>query len=313
MTLLAEYALTPDVFDAACYSGEEACAFHLNALKEVLLVEGLVRDLRNGEWAGLFRNEGREWHRRGKELVKKLSSQGRLLRYTGQRDLGPSTDTEWCAEALATHAIHPMSGGIVVTSPVKTHFPTEVIVAAVGDLPTAPWWARRSSSVRLHRRTTEYLDQLEPLLRSSRSLMFIDPHIDPSRRGYQEFVRLLVPVAARAPQPLIEIHRVCYDGSGASRSMLTQGDIESKFRGQFEADLRGTGVHVEVFVWDDFHDRYFLSNVLGISVPNGFDTTAAPDALTTWTRLGRDDRDDVQREFDPASGRHALRMRFTLP
>ncbi len=49
------------------------------------------------------------------------------------------------------------------------------------------------------------------------------------------------------------------------------------------------------------------------SVQNGFDTTTAPNAQTTWTRLGRRDRDDIQREFDPASNRHTLRARFRIP
>ena len=45
MALLAEYALTPDVFDATSYNSEEVCGLHLQTLKEVLLNEGLVRDL----------------------------------------------------------------------------------------------------------------------------------------------------------------------------------------------------------------------------------------------------------------------------
>ena len=42
MALLAEYALTPDVFDTTSYTSEEVCGLHLQNLKEVLLHEGLV-------------------------------------------------------------------------------------------------------------------------------------------------------------------------------------------------------------------------------------------------------------------------------
>ena len=84
------------------------------------------------------------------------------------------------------------------------------------------------------------------------------------------------------------------------------------FRGLTQL-ISAAGLRVEVFVWDDFHDRYIISNILGISAPNGFDATNALDSRTTWTRLGSPDRDDVQREFDPASGRHALTCRFTVP
>jgi hypothetical protein len=69
---------------------------------------------------------------------------------------------------------------------------------------------------------------------------------------------------------------------------------------------------VEVLIWDDFHDRYVISNLIGILLSNGFDTTANPASITSWTRLGREDRDDVQREFDPASKRHKLHARFVV-
>lgn len=58
--------------------------------------------------------------------------------------------------------------------------------------------------------------------------------------------------------------------------------------------------------------RYLVSNLIGISLPNGFDTTASP-RPTTWSRLGRPDRDDIQREFDKAAGRLVLRGRFRIP
>ena len=76
--------------------------------------------------------------------------------------------------------------------------------------------------------------------------------------------------------------------------------------------LRAAGLQAEVYIWDDFHDRFLISNLVGISLPNGFDTGGAH-KLTRWTRLGRTDRDDVQREFDAGSGRHTLRGKFTIP
>ena len=48
MPLLADYAVTPDVFDVASYSNEEACRASLELIREAMLTEGLVRDLRGG-------------------------------------------------------------------------------------------------------------------------------------------------------------------------------------------------------------------------------------------------------------------------
>jgi hypothetical protein len=59
-------------------------------------------------------------------------------------------------------------------------------------------------------------------------------------------------------------------------------------------------------------ETYLISELVGIGMQNGFDTTAAA-TKTTWHRLGREDRDDIQREFHPAGRIHHLRQRFTIP
>ncbi len=315
MPLLADYAITPDVFDIASYSNEEVCGLHVQTLKEVLLVEGLVRDLRDGEWRGLFSADTRAWHRRAKEFVRKMAIQGRLVGSGPALEGSPDDDRGWCAEALGTHGANPFTGGIVVTESVKTAYGEEPLVARIDRLTSAPWWAARSPSVRLARNLAEYQTHLDPVLRCANSIMFIDPHLDPARHGYRELGNLLANAGRRIPPPAIEIHRVCYEGSGPGRQFPMREDpayFEQRFRTSLETPSRDAGVSIEVFIWDDFHDRFLISNLVGISVPNGFDTTTDPNAITRWTRLGRSDRDDVQREFDPASGRHALRNQFVI-
>src|SRR5262249_134186 len=129
---------------------------------------------------------------------------------------------------------------------------------------------------------------------------------------YREFRQVLASAGGRTPAPLIEIHRVCYEGSGPGRQLLNLAELERAFRDALTAPLRGAGLAAEGFVWDDFHDRSLLSNLMGISMANGFDTTTNQNDITTWNRLGRTDRDDVQREFDPASARHTLQRRFLV-
>ena len=88
--------------------------------------------------------------------------------------------------------------------------------------------------------------------------------------------------------------------------------FEHRFRSALVGPLRTAGLQAEVFVWDRFHDRFLISNLIGISLPNGFDTGGRYPS-TRWTRLGRPDRDDIQREFDPSSNRHTLHGRFSIP
>jgi hypothetical protein len=315
MPLLADYAITPDVLDVTSYSSEEVCGLHLDRIREVMLTEGLVRDLRAGEWGRLFTNDGRPWHRRGKELLKKLAQQNRLVPFQPTVSGSPPDDSAWCQEALGTHRVIPFTGGVIVTEPVKAAFPAEPRVGRIDRLASAAWWAARSPSVSLGRSMPAYLKQLAPVLRCANSLMFIDPHLDPARPSFRDFAQLLAAAGRRSPAPAIEIHRVCYEGSGPSRVFPMNdeaGYFERRFRDALQATVSAASFRVEVFIWDDFHDRYLICNLIGISLPNGFDTTADPTSMTRWTRLGREDRDDVQREFDLASNRHALRHRFTI-
>jgi len=313
MPLLTDYALTPDVFDVTSYSSEEICGLHLDRIREVLMTEGLVRDLRAGDWRRLFAVDERPWHRRGKELVKKLATQGRLVGFQPTLTHLPADDRDWCAEALGTHGSRPFTGGVIVTPPVKDAYSGEPLVARIDQLSRTAWWTARSPSVRLARNLAGYQQHLDPILRCANSLQFVDPHLDPARHQYREFADLLVCAGRRAPAPLIEIHRVCYEGSGPGRRILDLAVLERSFRDGLADPLRAAELQAQVFVWDDFHYRHVISNLVGILMENGFDTTGDPRSITTWARLGRADRDDVQREFDPASRRHALRRRFTIP
>ena len=209
MPLLAEYAITPDVFDNTSYSSEEACRAHLNTIREVMMNEGLVRDLRKGEWRALFQNDGRPWHRRAKEIVKKLYTQRRLVEFPAKLPTPPISDQGWCAEALAGHRQKAMAGGVIVTSPVKDAYRKNPLVEQADRLSRAPWWTERSPSVRLNRKLADYRQHLDPILRCANSLMFIDPHLKPERHDYREFGDLLAGAGQRSPPPRIEIHRAC--------------------------------------------------------------------------------------------------------
>ena len=309
MALLADYAITPDVFDVRSYSSNEICRMRLDEIRRVMMDEGVVRDLRSGEWRTLFENDRRPWHGLAKEIVTKLHVQGRLLEFPATLQTAPTNDHEWCAEALASHHKEAMTGGVIVTERVKKDHKRDPTVERIDLLSRAPWWRLRDSSVRPDRKLADYRRHLRPLLRRANSIHFIDPHLHPERHGYREFAKLVTDAGRRRFPPFIAIHRVCYVGSGPTQSFP---DFEPIFRRHLLSRLRAAGLTAKVFIWDDFHDRYLLSNLMGISMQNGFDITGKPDDLTTWTRLGRRAHDDIQLEFEPGSQRHTLRKSFLL-
>lgn len=310
MALLAEYALTPDVFDTTSYSSEEVCGLHLQALREALLQEGLVRDLRDGEWMRRFGEADRPWHLRGKELLKKLRTQKRLVPAKAALVRDPVTDGEWCNEAIASHGLLPLAG-IIATDAVAAPHAGTPIVCSVSKLRNSSWWASRSPSVRLGRTLAAYERALDLVLRHANSLILVDPYLDPTDvYQYGDLLRLLEKLQVRSSKPLVEIHRAAWYGSGNDKRPRV-GEVVAALTPALSATAKKAGISVDVFLWDDIHDRHLITDLVGISLPYGFATTRTPNAMTTWTRLGRADRDSVQRDFDPAH--RSPRHRFKVP
>lgn len=313
--MLVEYALTPDIFDSTSYGSSELCNVHLQYLKEVLLEEALVRDLHGGGWSSYIQNwikgAGDRCPQRAKELLKKLAKQKRL-RYAPAVAGTPLTNSkDWCHEAIASHSIYPLNG-IIASTAIAEEFQDIELVASIEKLPSATWWRERSGNVRLHKRTEDYLRHLQLVLSHANSIMFVDAYLDPTQPRYREFDQIIKAMKRVDDPPLIEIHRVEYDGSGSSRQDISPTEWEQRFS-TLSTILQLTGLTVEVFIWDYFHDRSIITDIVGINLNSGLDLSRLFKEQTTWSRLSRSVRDDIQLEFSPNTGRHKLKHQFRLP
>ena len=312
MALFSEYAVTPDVFNESCYESPILCDNYFRQLHEVFLSEGIVRNLRNGEWQKFFLSPS-PWHSRVKHLLVELEKEGRLMPSDPSLDYRPQNDRDWCDEALASHENLPLHG-IIVSEAIRGIYQKKKqkqLVESVNRLsfPNCRWWSPgdRSNSIRLKRNINEYKKALTLILRHANSIMFIDPYIDPTLSHYASFIQLLKAVGERSPKPSVEIHCKIRRGSGQRAPAWNKEKMKTIFRENLEPVLE-IFKKIEILVWDDFHDRYLISNLGGILMSNGFDTST-DSSRTTWARLGRNVRDDVQREFD----RTNQRLQFTFP
>ena len=313
MALFSEYAVTPDVFNLACYKSRDLGKTHIGQLQQVFLTEGLVRDLRNGAWQKfVLENDCDKWV---KKVLKNLKLNGRLVPSNPELSHTPQTDSEWCKEALASHDTTPLNGIIVSDAVERIH--KNSLVSSMNKLlfRNVKWWSPADSSLRLKRTIKDYKDALKLILRHANSIMFIDPYIDPEQPNYSDFIQLLEAAGNRSPQPFVEIHRKSLRGSGKNAPLWDQKNMENTFRKKFGPALLQSNLEVKVFVWDDFHDRYLISDLIGIQMSNGFDTSTGP-LQTIWSRIGRTDRKDVESDFDSniQGKRHPkYQFNFTIP
>lgn len=298
--MLDEYVLVPDIFDPAAYSNAAFIEMCLPHLKEPLLQEALVRDLCAGGWSRYCMQNSGNLNHLCKEIVRKLDKGNRLRKLPRAGAAPPSVALDWCKEGISSANIEPLSGIISAQATKQSVlFNANQQVASIEKLTASNWWQARSPSATLDRKTISYLSVLQRILAQANSLMFIDPYLDPFAPGYREFHQLLAPLAQRNPKPAIELHRTFSKGHEQA-PLPTEAFWKQRFAG-LGAQLVAIGLSAEVFIWSEFHDRHLIADVIGITASAGFDVTNRPDDMTTWSRMGRNSKDAVQRQFDPAN------------
>ncbi|MCP6761352.1 MAG: hypothetical protein NHB32_22045 [Fischerella sp. CENA71] len=310
--MLTEYSLGSCIFDIECYIGDDQerrrlCYSKLKELKEIILEEeALIRDLREGAWSKYVLNHPSK-HPDTKYIIEKL----RLRKVKAAKATAlPSSHDEWCQEAVDSHK-NEFLNAILTSQKTAANFTSIAEICSIEKLTIAKWLQTHSCSVRLQRNINEYLKYLGVVLNQAKMIKFIDPYFDPDpmRRGYTDFHHLIT--AARRdikePNKTIEIHL---------RKQFSKADAKTQFENLSPA-LKNANLTAQVFFWDDFHDRYLITDIIGINLNNGFNTD---NKLTTWTKLSKSNRNNINDEFKPDSlrkkslvGNHLLCYEFSLP
>ena len=311
--MLSEFALSPAIFRTASYESATVADLCLRQMGQALRENGIVRNMCDGEWLNQILQSEVLLHGRAKELLKKLKSGNRLACHPCAGPITPDDDLSWEVEALMPHPKRPLTGCIFSQQAKEIRYRTNPLVSCPEKLLSAPFWTTRACSCRISRSNVAYIELLSPLLRHANSIMFIDPHIDPSAKRYSDFWEIVTSaeLRCRVPKATIEIHRVAWTGDSNDRRPRVH-EIKDAFKDCLEKLLSKAGITVEVFLWDDFHDRFIVSELLGMSWSNGFDTSKDPTASVTIARLSQSDRDGVQNEFSFNSNRHHLQGRFKI-
>ena len=295
--MIARFAMTPETLAEARASSKVALELGIGCLNDLCRAEGVFADMRNGYWSRATEAIGPL----AKRFLTFARKNRRLILTPPQLDIDPEHDEGWMWEALRLHETFPCRAIITHLEQAKTY--TDAPVVSIERLNQADWWEARSPSRNVSRTTAGYRQALDLISRHANSLMFIDAYIDPLASNYREFPQLLLAAGANGRRPLIEIHRASWRRVNGQNQVQGTGQWIADF-GQWSNLLAGAGLNATVFLWERMHDRYLITDLVGINVPYGFDISADANETSTWIRLGSNERDQHQRDFHPASGVH---------
>lgn len=305
--MLREFAFSPDVFFQAAFGvrdshgnfviAEDHGHLALASLWKGIERFGVIRDLGGGSWGKVLDARRDDLHARSRELLKKLRLEGRIVPAAKYASSSLENEKGWLVEALASHAAEPALTQFFGTDEFCVSVKAaeyQQLPKGISKIPFCTPFTGGGCSVKVDRNLDAYLNVLQPLIKYSRSLMFIDPYLDLGAPNYRHFLDLLRCAAAINPGVHVELHRQIKPGYG--ESLRPASEWKRSFAEVLAADPAVSSLNVKVFVWDEFHDRYLISNLMGLSVPHGFDTTSKNEA-TRWSMLSHDDTCDVRDEF----------------
>ena len=298
MSLLPEFAILPDVF---LKSGQdEASRLQLAYLRDAILRVAAVRNLRDGEWQKSLESDLGMMSKSAQELLKSLCKGSRLVPSVPELPTIPCSEAQWCDEALMSAKRHSLTAIISSPNLDKAH-QQQSSVHPLDALSETKLGQMGIDSVQTPFRLAEYLKHIGSILSAARRICFIDPYIDPAHRDYREFLELLRHAGKRHPAPKLEIHRKCaYTNNRPLKDLNAWKTVFA----DWHQSLKNDGIAAEVFIWDDFKERYLISELVGLLVGKGFKTNNDPKAKNTWSRLSRENAQSVDREFDDNSHIH---------
>jgi hypothetical protein len=317
--MLREFAFSPEVLLSSAYGVTAADGvFHpaedhghlaLNTLRKGLERGGVVRNLAGGEWLKTFENTKVGLHARSREVLSKIQKAGRIVPAAVVSVAQPSTESEWLSEAFASHQAEPFLSNFFGTDTFGQTVSAadyQQLPKGVSKLPFCEPFSGGGCSLKVRRTVADYTKVLRPVFKHSRSLMFIDPYLDLEARNYRDFVDLLRAAVSLRPDTNVELHRQLRSAM-PGEPFVPAAEWRRRLRRVIDADPLLKALKVEIFVWDEFHDRYLISNLMGISIPYGFDTSAKADE-TRWTTLTPEDADDVRIEFSAGDPRKRRKL-----
>ena len=230
----------------------------------------LISDVPRREWKRLSfdwinkSNPKPVMKKRLKLFVRKLIQKALYI-----RNETVNSNSEWLANAIATHNIWPFRAILTDTYSGNEPF----ILCNDLDLTTHDCWCV-STSVTVEREVNNMIDAIKPLLEISRELMlidrnfrFVDDNSSPIMRYKSVLIEILKKVSGKEYGP--QVNKITYhvgDKSFSKEELNRQCDL-------YIRDSLPKGMRLEFIIWpwDKLHDRFVLTEIGGVDFGQGLD------------------------------------------
>ena len=300
-----EYAITPEVFDAAFLTGNVAIPVILTELLRGICENGMISDLHKSGWSRDIarRMDGMPSPKAKTNLMALLSvlkDRNRLVRHP-KGATNPNSDLEWLELAREANSRAPLDAimltpGLLIRSGIND----DVFVEINSVLDLSVWLGRRRSNT-IKQREEDYRSLLPKILRHAKRLYLIDPYFRPDRRQWTDTIRICASLMGqRGGEPLhgiIEIHT----GDPSNRTLPRDpreelADWERWKRNEFAQNLHHS---LLITMWRRFddgervHDRFLITDQVGFSIAGGLDCVRPAFGTTSdtiWTLMDEQDR-----------------------
>lgn len=317
--MLYEFAMTPDLFDAAVINTDNAGTILVQLLRGIA-ENGLLADLHKNKWSSHITSRVNSLQPSIKDKVMtclvKLRDRHRLVRHPRCMTGDPITDQDWLNLALESHDRIPFHA-IFISQNLKEICTQncESFVEFSQSLESTQWNASRTRTISLNKSPADYQNFLRSILRHAKSLVLIDPYINSQMSRYFDTITICSNVMGRRGHERlkgrIHIHAELKRQLPVGKTPLDYLDTwEEKLCPLVESD----GHRFKVFLWESFpgsetmHDRYILTDQCGISVPGGLDCrTCSHPNRTDWSLLDEETRQLRWKDYDPVTSPFQLR------
>jgi hypothetical protein len=313
MYMLYEFAIIPDVFDAA--ANNEKNSIILKEFFRGICLNGLVANLYKDKWV-IYIKENKldllDHNTRIKIMacLNTLASRNRLVRHPRLLEYEPDSDLKWLEHALASHNFQLFHAIISSKLVLSQHVKVNDELVDIEKLLDSGIWEERVSSIFVTKNSSDYSTYFPPILRHAKHIHLIDPFFDCSDR-YKRTLKICVDCLVNRTQKIeFNIHAgLPEDVTVAKRLSDWESTINSINEEHFERTGKNLDIVFNINLWRQkvwgqaFHDRYILTEQCLIHVGHGLDcgSKKAEPIRTTWSLLEDNIRSTISDDFKIAT------------